>query len=807
MAAIRAALNLHATITISDREGKILYTNDRFLELTGYTREELLGQDHRIVNSGYHSKEFFGQMWSTILDGRTWRGEIRNQAKDGHYFWVDAVIVPQQDAEGSVVRFVSIRTDITRLKSIEAELKDLNQDLDQRVHKRTAELEQSRSEVDALNAELEQRVDERTRQLDTTNSQFRLLFEHAPLGVSWVEFGEQEVYHLNERFCEIIGLSQDDARDFRNIQGVTHPDDRLKQRVLQDRVKRGETDRYSLEKRYIRPDGGTVWAHLRVAVLRGPDGRVAQQFAIINDITKRKDAERRLAASERRFRAYVENASEILYALTLDGRFQYVSPSWEAKLGHPIDEVIGRSYADYIHPDDRELCRRVLAGIHKGERAQQNVEYRILHKDGQYRWHASSGTAVRDEEGKILYFFGVGRDITARRESQAKLNAALESRLELERIVEKSPSVVILWKAGAGWPVEFISRNISNFGYDPDELRSGKVTYTSLVHPEDRDRVTREVDQYARRGIHDYLQHYRLVARNGEVHWVDDRTIVRIDDEGEVTHHQGIITDVTERKEAEMRELERRENDLRMAAEIQHHMLPPEVPHASEIDVESLYVPSSLLGGDYFDLFPIGERQVAIVVADVSGKGASAALIMAACRTALRMCATGEGRPAHVLCEVNRIIQSDMPENMFISVIYAVMDLDTSEVTMAVAGHEPAIVWRGVEGRAELIASSTLALGLDAEGLFDSLLTEQTIKLGSADTLVLYTDGITEALNPDDEEFGRERFLDTMRGSTGRSVGDLMKAVQDRLDLHCSGRSSSDDRTLLLLRRRKAEGS
>jgi serine phosphatase RsbU (regulator of sigma subunit) len=234
-------------------------------------------------------------------------------------------------------------------------------------------------------------------------------------------------------------------------------------------------------------------------------------------------------------------------------------------------------------------------------------------------------------------------------------------------------------------------------------------------------------------------------------------------------------------------------------------MLPPEVPHAGEIDVESLYVPSSLLGGDYFDLFAIGDRQVAIVVADVSGKGASAALIMAACRTALRMCATGEGRPAKVLCEVNRIIQGDMPENMFISVIYAVMDLDRSEVTMAVAGHEPAIVWRGTESRAELIASSTLALGLDADGLFDEMLTEQKIKLGSTDTLVLYTDGITEALNPDDEEFGRERFLDTIRGSSGRSVRDLMKAVQDRLDQHCSGRSSSDDRTLLLLRRRAAE--
>ncbi len=805
MAAIHAALNLHATITISDCEGKIKYVNTRFCELTGYSPDELIGKDHRIINSGFHTDAFFGQMWDTILDGRIWRGEIRNRAKDGHDFWVDAVIVPQLDASGLPVRFVSIRTDITRLKTAETDVKDLNHDLDTRVRERTAELERSRAEVDALNADLEKRVVERTRQLDTTNSQFRLLFEHAPLGVSWVEFGDQDVYHLNERFCEIIGLSKDDARDFQNIQGVTHPEDRKRQEEFQEKVKRGETDRYSLEKRYLRPDGATVWANLRVAVLRDPDGRVAQQFAIINDITKRKEAERKLAASERRFRAYVENASEILYALTLDGCFQYVSPSFEEKLGYSVDEVIGRPYADLVHPDDRELCRRVLEHFIQNRQSQQTVEYRILHKDGTYRWHASSGSAVRDEDGKTLYFFGVGRDITARKKSQEELKAAMASRVELERIVEKSPSVVILWKAGEGWPVEFISRNIRNFGYRAEDLLSGRVTYTSLMYREDRDRVTREVDQFSRRRVHDYLQHYRLVTRDGEVRWVDDRTIVRTDKEGRVTHHQGIITDVTERKNAELREIERRENDLRMAAEIQHHMLPPEVPYASEIDVESLYVPSSLLGGDYFDLFPVGDRQVAIVVADVSGKGASAALIMAACRTALRMCAAVDPRPANVLREVNRVIRGDMPENMFISVIYGIMDLDSSEVTLAVAGHEPAIVWRGVKGQAELITSSTLALGLDAEGLFEDLLTEQTIKLGSADTLVLYTDGITEALNPDDDEFGRERFLDTIRGSSGRSLGDLMKSVQDRIDQHCSGRSSSDDRTLLLLRRRPSQ--
>lgn len=803
MAALRMAVNLHTVVAITDRDGTILHVNDLFCEKSGYRVDELVGANHRIVKSDHHSKEFFEQMWSTILDGRVWRGEVCNRAKDGSYYWMDTVIVPQLDADGVPERFVAIRTDITSLKKVEADLQELTRDLDERVEQRTAELERSRAEVDALNRELEARVVRRTHQLDSASRQFRLLFEHAPLGVSWVEFGEgDEVYHLNDRFCEIIGLSKTEAQNFENIERVSHPDDCARQKELQMQVRSGKIDRFSLEKRYIRADGSTVWANLTVAVMRDSEGRIAQQFAIINDITKRKRAEKQLAASERRFRAYVENASEILYALSLDGQFQYVSPSWEVKLGHAIDDVIGRSYMDFVHPDDLEKCREGLEVARREGRLLQSIEYRILHKDGSYRWHASTGSIVRDETGQILYFFGVGRDVTARRKAEEELRKALEEREELERIVDKSPSVVILWRAAEGWPVEFVSNNIRNFGYEPEDLLSGRVAYTSLVHKDDREEVAREVHEFTRRRIRDYDQHYRLVTRNGEIRWVDDRTIIRVDASGLPTHHQGIITDVSERKIAELREDARREADLRMAAEIQHHMLPAEVPHKDEIEVESVYFPSSLLGGDYFDLFPIGDRKVGMVVADVSGKGASAALIMAACRTALRMQATEASSPAEVLVQVNRIIQADMPENMFISIIYGVMDLDTDVVMLAVAGHEPAIVWHGSGRVPELIPSSTLALGLDSGELFGETLVEHRLVLGEKDMLVLYTDGITEALDENDREFGRECFLDAIRSAADGSLAEVMQSVGDEIDAHCGRRDSSDDRTLLLLRRR-----
>jgi PAS domain S-box-containing protein len=202
-------------------------------------------------------------------------------------------------------------------------------------------------------------------------------------------------------------------------------------------------------------------------------------------------------------------------------------------------------FAALYHPDDvAGIVQEVDAAV--AARRPYDLTYRLKHKDGEWRWVHERGVGIYDEKGALQYLQGTLDDITEQRRADEALR-------EAELIVRNSPIVLFRWsvRAEEGWPVTYVSRNVSQFGYSAEEFLSGAVKYTDLMHPSDVARVEQELNDAFARGINEFEQHYRIITRAGEVRYIEDRTQVERDANGTVTHTQGIIIDVTERYLAE----------------------------------------------------------------------------------------------------------------------------------------------------------------------------------------------------------------------------------------------------------------
>jgi sigma-B regulation protein RsbU (phosphoserine phosphatase) len=250
----------------------------------------------------------------------------------------------------------------------------------------------------------------------------------------------------------------------------------------------------------------------------------------------------------------------------------------------------------------------------------------------------------------------------------------------------------------------------------------------------------------------------------------------------------------------EIAEKERLDKELQIATQVQRLLLPLHFPKISGFEFAALNRPAREIGGDYYDFFQIGEDQYGIVIADVSGKGIPAALVMTMARSILRSLAPGNTSPRHVLSELNRHLFSDIQQEMFISLAYLTLDQKNKKLSLTRAGHEPIIYFNHQESSIKLLRPQGIVLGMEAGPLFTSTLEEVLLVLKEGDILALYTDGVTEAQDNEGNEFGYEALIEAIHSSSHMSAQEIANHVMARILRFTGNIPQRDDTTLVIVK-------
>jgi PAS domain S-box-containing protein len=507
---LKAALDEHAIVAITDPQGRITYVNDRFCAISKYPREELIGKDHRIINSGFHSKEFIRGLWATIGRGNVWRGEIRNRARDGTLYWVDTTIVPFLDENGRPRQYVAIRADITERKQNEAAVARL-----------AAIVESSDDAI--IGKDLSGVV------------------------TSW-NAGAERIFGYPAH--EMLGQS---------ILRLIPEDRRHEETEILGRIRCGESIRH-FETRRMRKDGRLIDVSVTVSAVRDSAGAIIGASKVARDITEDKEVEERLRTSLKEVGDLKAALDEHAIVAMTDpqGRITYVNDKFCAISKYSREELLGQDHRIINSGHhDKGFIRELWATIGHGRVWHGELMNRA--KDGTHYWVDTTIVPFLDGRGKPRQYVAIRADITDRkrveealREGQARLNFALQA------------SQIGAWELSL--KDHSASRNLIHdkiFGYEKELPEWTYERFLGHVVPEDRGRVDASFRE-ATSADSPWDFECRIRRVDGEVRWIRAAGDRERDSEGNTSRMSGIVQDITVQKgiEEEIRmlnvELEKR---------------------------------------------------------------------------------------------------------------------------------------------------------------------------------------------------------------------------------------------------------
>ncbi|WP_130735074.1 PAS domain-containing sensor histidine kinase [Flavobacterium sp. J27] len=387
------ALDESSIIAITDQKGIINYVNDNFCNISKYAAEELIGQDHRIINSGYHSKTFIKELWRTIAHGNVWKGELKNKAKDGSTYWVDTTIVPFLDEQNKPYQYVAIRSDITDRKKGEEELKKILKEI----------------------------------------SDYKYALDESAI----VAITDQKgiITHVNDNFCKISKYTTEEliGQDHRIINSGYHSKDFI--RELWRTIAHGNVWKGELKNKA--KDGATYWVDTTIVPFLNQEGKPYQYVAIRSDITERKEGEEELKKILKEISdyKYALDESAIVAITDQKGIITHVNDNFCTISKYVTEELIGQDHRiinSGYHSKDfiKSLWRTIANGnVWKGELKNKA-------KDGSTYWVDTTIVPFLNQEGKPYQYVAIRSDITERKEAEEQIKENNAKAIEHAQILE-----------------------------------------------------------------------------------------------------------------------------------------------------------------------------------------------------------------------------------------------------------------------------------------------------------------------------------------------------------------------------------
>ncbi|HWZ84405.1 MAG TPA: PAS domain S-box protein [Terriglobales bacterium] len=535
------ALDQHAIVAITDVQGTITYVNDKFCVISKYSKDELIGQNHRILNSGHHPKEFFQQMYHAIANGKVWQGEIKNRAKDGSIYWVATTIVPTLSVEGKPRQYVAIRADITERKRAEETVKE---------------------SLAMSKAALKELADQKSA-----------LDQHAIVAITDVQ---GTITYVNDKFCAISKYSKDEliGQNHRILNSGYHPKEFFQQ--MYHAIANGKVWHGEIKNRA--KDGSIYWVDTTVVPTLSAEGKPHQYVAIRADITERKRAEE----VRERLAAVVESSDDAIISKTLDGTITAWNLGAKKLFGYSPSEALGKSIRMLLPPERASEESDILARIGRGESVEHFETVRVR-KDGKKIDVSATISPIRDSSGTIVGASKIARDITERKRAEEALKESLAiSERALKELGDQKFALdqhAIVAMTDVQGTITYVNDKFCAISqYSENELIGQNHRILNSVHH------PKEFFQQMYHTIaNGRVWHGEIKnrAKDGSIYWVDT-TIVPFMADGKPRQYVAIRADITERKLAgetlagQALELSRQAEELtssRQALEVQSLML------------------------------------------------------------------------------------------------------------------------------------------------------------------------------------------------------------------------------------------